>query len=90
MDRIAAGLERRRDDRCTVQIGARSGARQLDIMRALFLAFALAISSAAFAQPGSGELGGRARDADGDLAAIRDQQIHPFTSCSRSVRAAMK
>jgi osmotically-inducible protein OsmY len=58
------------------------------IMRALFLAFALSICSAAFAQPGSGEPGGGARaaqftaldrNADGfvtRIEALGEQEIH--------------
>ena len=90
VDRIAAGLECRGDDRSAVQICARPGARQLDGVFRLANVQRLGVVLRIDRDGPRTELGGGTRDADGDLAAIGNQQIHPFTSSARSVRAAMK
>ena len=90
MNGIASALERRSDDRRAVEICARPGAGQRDGVFRLANVQRLRVVLRIDGDGPHPELGGCACDADGDLAAIRDQQIHPFTSSSRNVRAARK
>jgi hypothetical protein len=90
MNRVAVGLERGLDDRCAVEIGARPAPSQLHGVFRLANVQRLRVVLRVDRYGSGTELGGGPRDAHGDFAAIGDQQIHPCTSCARSVRVAMK
>ena len=80
MNGVASAFERRSDDRRAVEICARPGAGQRDGMFCLANVQRLRVVLRIDGDSPHPQLGGGARDANGDFAAIRDQQIHPLTS----------
>jgi hypothetical protein len=75
MNRLAAGLFGDLDDLCGVEIGGRADAAQ---PASLVAAQTMERSRVVLRKDddrANAELGGRARDADGDLAAIGDQKL---------------